>query len=159
VGGALTLIPIDGGYAVSHDGQTRELKSTWRLGEHLFHGSWHGEPVCLQVERMGIRYRVVHWGTQVDMMVMTASAARMLALMPNKPKPDLSKFLLSPMPGMLAEMALHPGQEIKTGEKLAVIEAMKMENILKADHDCTVAEVMAQQGDTLAVDQPIARFA
>jgi len=155
----LTLIPIDGGYAVSHDGQTRELKSTWRLGEHLFHGSWHGEPVCLQVERMGIRYRVVHWGTQVDMMVMTASAARMLALMPNKPKPDLSKFLLSPMPGMLAEMALHPGQEVKTGEKLAVIEAMKMENILKADHDCTVAEVMAQQGDTLAVDQPIARFA
>ena len=155
----LALTPIDGGYAVTHDGQTRELKSSWRLGEHLFHGSWHGEPVCLQVERVGIRYRIVHWGTQVDMMVMTAGAARMLALMPNKPKPDLSKFLLSPMPGLLAEMALHPGQEVKTGEKLAVIEAMKMENILKADHDCTVAEVMAQQGDSLAVDQPIARFA
>ena len=155
----LVLVPIAGGYAVSHDGQIRELKSTWRLGEHLFLGSWHGEAVCLQVERMGIRYRIVHWGTQVDMMVMTASAARMLALMPNKPKPDLSKFLLSPMPGLLTDMALHPGKEVKTGEKLAVIEAMKMENILKADHDCVVAEVMARQGDTLAVDQPIARFA
>jgi propionyl-CoA carboxylase alpha chain len=155
---ALTLLPIDGGYAVSHEGQTHELKSTWRLGEHLFRGSWNSEPVCLQVERMGIRYRIVHWGTQVDMMVMTANAARMLALMPHKPKADLSKFLLSPMPGLLTEMPLLPGQEIKAGEKLAVIEAMKMENILKAEHDCTVAEVMAEQGDSLAVDQPIARF-
>ena len=79
--------------------------------------------------------------------------------MPNKPKADLSKFLLSPMPGLLSEMTLQPGQEVKTGEKLAVIEAMKMENIHKADHDCTVAEVLAAQGDSLAVDQPIVRFA
>jgi propionyl-CoA carboxylase alpha chain len=154
----LCLTPIDGGYAISHDGQTRELKSSWHLGQHLFRGSWHGDPVCLQVERMGIRYRIVHWGTQVDMMVMTASAARMLALMPDKPKPDRSKFLLSPMPGLLTDIPLHPGQVVKAGEKLAVIEAMKMENILKAEHDCTVAEVMALQGDSLAVDQPIVRF-
>jgi propionyl-CoA carboxylase alpha chain len=155
----LRLMPIDGGYAVSHDGQTYELKSSWHLGQHLFRGSWHGEPVCLQVERMGIRYRIVHWGTQVDMLVMTASAARLLALMPDKPKPDLSKFLLSPMPGLLTAIPLLPGQLVKAGDKLAVIEAMKMENILKAEHDCTVAEVLAVQGDSLAVDQPIVRFA
>ncbi len=154
----LTLVTIAGGYAVSHAGRTCELKSAWRLGAHLFRGTWNGEPVCLQVERMGIKYRIAHWGTQVDMMVMTASAAHMLSLMPVKPKPDLSKFLLSPMPGMLTEIPLHPGQEVKAGEKLAIIEAMKMENILKADHDCCVAEVMAKSGDSLAVDQPIVRF-
>jgi propionyl-CoA carboxylase alpha chain len=155
----LTLTPVGGGYTVSHDGQSCELRSTWRLGELLFRGTWNGEPVCLQVERLGLRYRVTHWGTQADMMVMTGRAAELLALMPEKPKPDLSKFLLSPMPGLLTDLALKAGQEIKAGEKLAVIEAMKMENILKADQDCVVAEVLAKKGDSLAVDQPIVRFA
>jgi len=156
---SLTLTPIGGGYTVEHDGQACELRSNWRLGELLFRGTWNGEPVCLQLERLGLKYRVTHWGTQADMMVMTAHAAGLLALMPDKPKPDLSKFLLSPMPGLLTDLALKPGQEIKAGEKLAVIEAMKMENILKADQDCVVAEVMAKKGDSLAVDQPIVRFA
>ncbi len=155
----LTLTPIGGGYAVGHDGQTCELRSTWRLGELLFRGTWNGEPVCLQVERLGLRYRVAHWGTQADMMVMTAEAAHLLSLMPEKAKPDLSKFLLSPMPGLLTDMPLKAGQEVKAGEKLAAIEAMKMENILKADQDCVVAELLAKQGDSLAVDQPIVRFA
>ncbi|CAG0124960.1 partial propionyl-CoA carboxylase alpha chain, partial [Rhodocyclaceae bacterium] len=155
----LALASIEGGYAISHAGQTCELKSDWKLGELLFRGTWNGEPVCLQIERLGLRYRVTHWGTQADMMVMTAHAAHLLALMPEKPKPDLSKFLLSPMPGLLTDMPLKPGQEVKAGEKLAAIEAMKMENILKADQDCVVAEVLAKQGDSLAVDQPIVRFA
>jgi propionyl-CoA carboxylase alpha chain len=78
--------------------------------------------------------------------------------MPAKPPPDLSKFLVSPMPGLLTEVAANVGQEIRAGEKLAVIEAMKMQNILKADNDCVVAEVMARPGDSLTVDQPILRF-
>jgi propionyl-CoA carboxylase alpha chain len=155
----LVLAAIEGGYAVSHAGQACELKSGWKLGELLFRGTWNGTPVCLQIERLGLRYRVTHWGTQADMMVMTAHAAHLLALMPEKPKPDLSKFLLSPMPGLLTDMPLKAGQEVKAGEKLAAIEAMKMENILKADQDCVVAEVLAKQGDSLAVDQPIVRFA
>jgi propionyl-CoA carboxylase alpha chain len=156
---ALTLTPIGGGYTVVHDGQTCELRSNWRLGEPIFRGTWNGEPVCLQIERLGLKYRVTHWGTQADMMVMTGRAAELLALMPEKPKPDLSKFLLSPMPGLLTEIPLAPGQEVKAGDKLAVIEAMKMENVLRADQDCVVAEVLARQGDSLAVDQPIVRFA
>jgi len=156
---ALTLTSIDGGYLVTHGSQSCELRSNWRLGEPIFRGTWDGEPVCLQIERRGLKYRVTHWGTQADMMVMTGRAAELLALMPDKPKPDLSKFLLSPMPGLLSDLALQPGQEIKAGEKLAVIEAMKMENILKAERDCVVAEVLAKKGDSLAVDQPIVRFA
>jgi propionyl-CoA carboxylase alpha chain len=78
--------------------------------------------------------------------------------MPYKPPPDLSKFLVSPMPGLLTQVAVAPGQEVRAGEKLVVIEAMKMENILLAEQDCVVAEVMAKQGESLTVDQTILRF-
>jgi propionyl-CoA carboxylase alpha chain len=91
-------------------------------------------------------------------MVMTGRAAELLALMPHKPPPDLSKYLLSPMPGLLTEVAVKVGQEVRAGENLVVIEAMKMQNILKAECDCVVAEVMAKPGDSLSVDQPIVRF-
>ncbi|MEW5887690.1 MAG: acetyl-CoA carboxylase biotin carboxylase subunit [Pseudomonadota bacterium] len=155
----LHVEPIDGGYAITCQGERHELKSDWKLGEILFRGTWDGEEVCLQIERIGLRYRVSHWGTQAEFMVVNDRAAHLLSLMPEKPKPDLSKFLLSPMPGLLTDVAVKPGQEVKAGEKLAVIEAMKMENILKAESDCVVAEVMAKQGDSLSVDQPILRFA
>ena len=84
---------------------------------------------------MGLRYRVDHWGTQVDAIVMTGRAAELLALMPEKPPPDLSRFLLSPMPGLLSEIAVKPEQEVRAGETLVVIEAMKMQNILKAENE------------------------
>jgi propionyl-CoA carboxylase alpha chain len=91
-------------------------------------------------------------------MVMSARAAELLALMPEKQAPDLSKFLMSPMPGLLREVAVKVGQEVKAGEKLAVIEAMKMENILKADQDCKVKKISAAAGESLTVDQIIIEF-
>ena len=90
--------------------------------------------------------------------VLSPRAAQLLALMPVKAPPDLSQFLLSPMPGLLVEVAVQPGQRVIAGEKLAVIEAMKMENILVAAQDGVVAEVTAKKGDSLAVDQVIIRF-
>ena len=149
---------VDGGCDVTHEGETHALRTDWKLGDILLRGTWNGEPVCVQVERMGLKYRVFHWGTQVDAIVMTGRAAELLALMPDKPPPDLSKFLLSPMPGLLTEVAVKVGQEVRAGENLVVIEAMKMQNILKAENDCVVAEVLAKPGDSLAVDQPIVRF-
>jgi len=91
-------------------------------------------------------------------MVLTARAAELHALMPLKPPADLSKFLISPMPGLLTEVAVASGQEIKAGEKLAVIEAMKMENVLRADDDAKVKALLAKPGDSVAVDQPIIEF-
>jgi propionyl-CoA carboxylase alpha chain len=79
--------------------------------------------------------------------------------MPFKAPPDMSRFLLSPMPGLLADIVVKAGQSVQAGERLAVIEAMKMENILTAVQDGTVAEVMVERGESLAVDQPILRFA
>jgi propionyl-CoA carboxylase alpha chain len=155
----LTIHLVDGGCDVIHDGATHALRTGWRLGELLMRGTWDGEDVCLQVERIGLRYRILHWGSQVDALVMTGRAAELLALMPVKPPPDLSGFLLSPMPGLLTDVPVDVGQEVRAGEALAVIEAMKMRNVLKADDDRVVAEVLARPGDSLAVDQPILRFA
>ncbi len=154
----LDLKLVDGGCDVTYEGETYPLRTNWKLGELLLRGTWNGEKVCVQVERMGLKYRVYHWGTQADAIVMTGRAAELLALMPDKPPPDLSKFLLSPMPGLLTEVAVKVGQEVRAGENLVVIEAMKMQNILRAESDCVVADVMAKTGDSLAVDQPIVRF-
>jgi propionyl-CoA carboxylase alpha chain len=154
----LRLTPVEGGCTIEFEGESYALRSDWKLGDLIMRGTWNGEHVCVQLQRIGWRYRVIHWGTQADVEVLTARAAHFLSLMPDKPKPDLSRFLLSPMPGLLTELAVRAGQEVKAGEKLAVIEAMKMENVLRAESDCVVKEVRAAQGDSLAVDQPILEF-
>jgi propionyl-CoA carboxylase alpha chain len=155
---ALSLTLVEGGCDLTHEGKLYALRTDWKLGDILMRGTWNGETICLQLERMGLKYRVVHRGAQVDAVVMTARAAELLALMPDKPPPDLSKFLLSPMPGLLAEVTVKPGQEVRPGENLIVIEAMKMQNVLKAENDCVVAELLAKPGDSLSVDQPVVRF-
>jgi len=155
---AVTARPIPGGYHVEYKGEQYEILSDWKLGESLFNGTCNGEEFTLQVERHKTKYSLFHWGTRADFMVMSARAAELLALMPEKPAPDLSKFLLSPMPGLLREVAVKVGQEVKAGEKLAVIEAMKMENILKAEQDCKVKKISAAVGESLSVDQVIIDF-
>jgi len=92
-------------------------------------------------------------------MVLTGRAAQLDAHMPEKQAPDMSRFLLSPMPGLLVSLAVHPEEEVKAGQTLAVVEAMKMENILKAERDGKVAKLHAKPGDSLAVDQVILEFA
>jgi propionyl-CoA carboxylase alpha chain len=89
---------------------------------------------------------------------MTPQASRLAKQMPEKTPPDLSRFLLSPMPGLLVRLNINKGDEIKAGEELAVVEAMKMENSLRASEDIIIAKIFAKQGDTLAVDQPILEF-
>ena len=154
----VVALPIPGGYHIEYKGENYEILSDWKLGESLFNGTCNGEPFTLQVERHKTRYSLFHWGTRADFMVMSARAAELLALMPEKVAPDLSKFLLSPMPGLLREVAVTVGQEVKAGEKLAVIEAMKMENILKAEQDCKVKKISAAAGESLMVDQVIIEF-
>jgi propionyl-CoA carboxylase alpha chain len=101
---------------------------------------------------------VSYQGTRIEALVLQPRAAELLALMPHKAPPDTSKQLLSPMPGLLADVAVQVGQSVQAGERLAVIEAMKMENILVAQQDGVVKAVLAKKGDSLAVDQPILAF-
>ena len=149
---------VDGGMVMRSEGKAYCILSDWRFGDLVFRGTVNGEPVCLQLERRGLRYRISHFGLQVEPMVMTVRAAYLLSLMPEKLPPDLSKFLLSPMPGLLREIAVAEGQEVKAGEKLAVIEAMKMENVLKADNDGKVKKIVATPGASLSVDEVIIEF-
>jgi len=139
------------------------IQSESKLGEVLMMGTCNGKAFTAQVERGGekrpLAIRVAHNGTAIQTLVLLPRAAELLKLMPHKAPPDLSKFLLSPMPGLLADISVQPGQKVLAGEKLAVIEAMKMENILTAAQDGTVKEVLAKKGESLAVDQPIVSFA
>jgi propionyl-CoA carboxylase alpha chain len=121
-------------------------------------GTLNGTDICIQIERRDMIYRLFHWGSQADVMVLSPQVADLQALMPIKAPPDLSKFLLSPMPGLLTKVAVVVGQDVKAGEELAVIEAMKMENVLRAEQDAVVAKVLAAPGDSLAVDQAIIEF-
>jgi propionyl-CoA carboxylase alpha chain len=122
------------------------------------HGTVNGAPFSAQIERLTLAYRVTHHGAQVEVRVLSPRAAELYALMPFKAPPDLSKYLLSPMPGLLVDVAVQPGQAVRAGERLAVIEAMKMENILLAVRDGVVAKVLANKGESLAVDQVIMEF-
>ena len=115
--------------------------------------------VTVQVDHRGAGYRLCHAGAQIDVKVLTVREAELNLLMPFKPPPDLSRFLLSPMPGLLVSLAVKESQEVKAGETLAIVEAMKMENVLKAERDGTVKKIHHVAGDSLAVDQVILEFA
>jgi len=131
----------------------------WAYGHIRATGTCNGLPFTAQVEREAMWYRVAHNGRRIEAQVMSARAAELLRVMPFKAPADMSKYLLSPMPGLLVDIAVKPGQVVQAGERLAVIEAMKMENILTAVREGTVRELLANKGESLAVDQPILSFA
>jgi propionyl-CoA carboxylase alpha chain len=139
------------------------IQSNTKLGEILVNGTCNGKPFTAQIERGGskspLAIRITHNGLQIETLAMLPRAAELLKLMPHKAPPDLSKFVLSPMPGLLVDVAVRPGQKVVAGEKLAVIEAMKMENILIATQDGEIKDVLAKRGESLTVDQPIIAFA
>jgi propionyl-CoA carboxylase alpha chain len=136
-----------------------EIDDSWRFGGIRAQGRCNGQPFTAQIERHGLWLRVEHQGSRVEVMVMIPRHAELLRLMPFKAPADMSKFLLSPMPGLLVELAVQPGQAVQAGERLAVIEAMKMENVLLATQDGVVKELLAAKGESLTVDQPIIAFA
>jgi propionyl-CoA carboxylase alpha chain len=154
--------PQAGTVDVSVGGKTFAIQSHTKLGAVLMSGSVNGQPFSAQVEhgsaKRPLALKVAHNGTVIDTLVLLPRAADLMKLMPYKAPPDLSKFLLSPMPGLLADVPVRVGQKVLAGEKLAVIEAMKMENILVATQDCVVKEIRAHKGESLAVDQAIIAF-
>ncbi len=139
-----------------------EIHSNSRLNDVAIQGSINGQPFTAQVERgtakEPLAYRVLHNGTQIDALVLSPRAAELYKLMPHKSPPDMSKYVLSPMPGLLVEVAVSVGQKVQAGERVAVIEAMKMENVLFASADGVVGKVLAAKGESLTVDQQIIEF-
>ncbi len=152
------VFPTENGYRVYYENSEYKVVTDWGMGRPLFKGTINGEYACYQVERIGIWYQLYHHGTEINAVVMTPRAAELHAKMPEKVAPDLSKFLLSPMPGLLVKLSVEEGQEVKAGEELAVIEAMKMENVLKAEQDAVVHHIPTKVGASLTVDQVIIEF-
>ena len=135
------------------------MQSDWRPGEPVWRGTVDGEPVIAQVRREGHALRVARRGASVVARLMTPRAAELALLMPEKQEADSSKHLRCPMPGLVVSIAVSEGQKVSAGEALAVVEAMKMENVLRAERSATVVSIFAKPGDSLAVDAIIMEFA
>lgn len=131
----------------------------WRSGDILFFGHVGSAQIIAQVDTEGIGWRVAHGGLICSIRVLPPHVVRLSAMMPVKEPPDTSKFLLSPMPGLLVTVAVSVGQKVKANEELAVVEAMKMENVLRADQDGEIKIVHCNPGDSLTVNQKIIEFA
>ncbi|MCB4769176.1 acetyl/propionyl/methylcrotonyl-CoA carboxylase subunit alpha [Ancylobacter sp. Lp-2] len=138
---------------------TYELRSGWKQGEPVWHGTFDDERISVQVRPRLNGVALGHRGVAVAAVVYTEREAELAALMPEKQDAGSGKQLLCPMPGLVVSIAVAEGQEVKAGEALAIVEAMKMENVLRAERDATVKKVLAKAGDSLAVDAVILEFA
>ena len=138
------------------------IESHSRLNDIAIEGTVNGQAFVAQVERGSLKNPLVlqiqHHGLRIEALVISPRMADLYRLMPYKPPADMSRFVLSPMPGLLVEVAVTQGQKVQAGERVAVIEAMKMENVLFAAQDGVVKSVQATKGDSLSVDQVIVEF-
>ncbi len=152
------VIVVADTYEVRHGDAVYQVKSDWRIGDPIVRADINGTPVLVQLDFAGAGYKLYHRGTELSALVLTPRAAALSRHMIEKAPPDLGKYLLSPMPGLLIKLSAEVGDEIKAGEEVAVVEAMKMQNSLRAVDDVIVANVLAHEGDSLEVDQPIIEF-
>ncbi|MFN3483256.1 MAG: biotin/lipoyl-containing protein, partial [Rhabdaerophilum calidifontis] len=135
------------------------LASDWKPGDPLWRGTIAGEAFAFQVTPIPNGVRLAQGGAAAEIRVYTRREAELAALMPEKTRADTSKALLCPMPGLVKSIAVSEGQEVKAGETLAIVEAMKMENVLRAERDVTIRALKSKPGDSLAVDAVIMEFA
>jgi propionyl-CoA carboxylase alpha chain len=155
---AASVTRVDDGYDVTLDGTAVKVRGHCGPTVTLFDGTVDGRATAIQIERDGSGYRVGHGGAERRLQVIPKRVSALLDLMPIKQAPDMSKYLLSPMPGLLVSVAVAEGEAIKAGQELAIVEAMKMENVMRAERDGVVSKVHAAAGSSLAVDQPIIEF-
>jgi propionyl-CoA carboxylase alpha chain len=158
VTGGRIAIPLEIDLAIDGTKPVR-IASDWRPGDIVWHGTVGGRRVTAQIHSVLNGIRIAWRGLSVTARAMLPRAAELDRLMPVKVPPDTSRLLLCPMPGLVVSVAVTEGQEIKAGETLAIVEAMKMENVLRAERDLTVNKINVKQGDSLAVDAVIMEFA
>jgi propionyl-CoA carboxylase alpha chain len=147
------------GVTVVIDGTTYPVASGWRPGQPVWSGTVDGEMIAVQVRPLLNGFLLAHAGAVAEARVYTKREAELAALMPEKLEADSGKKLLCPMPGLVKSILVKAGQEVKLGEPLCMVEAMKMENVLRAERDGTISKIHAREGDSLAVDAVIMEFA
>jgi len=146
-------------FAGQGKGGLHHLASDWKPGDPIWNGTIDGKPVAVQVRTIPNGFALSYRGVETKAYVYTEREAAYARLMPVKKAADTGKQVLCPMPGLVVSIAVKEGQEVKAGETVAVVEAMKMENVLRAEIDGTVKKINAKQGDSLAVDTVILEFA
>ena len=149
---------LGGRVIISHGDHEHEVETDWRPGDPLFSGKVDGQDVAVRVERRLAGWRLTTRGAAHEVRALTPRAAELAAHMIEKIPPDLSRFLLCPMPGLLVTLTVCQGDKVEAGQPLATVEAMKMENILRAEKSGTVKAVRATAGESLAVDAVILEF-
>ncbi len=145
--------------AVTIDGRKLRVRHDWRPGLALARITIDERSITLQVDRCPEGYRLSLGGSEVHVLVRTRKAAELAARIPAKTPPDTSKFLLSPMPGLIISIPVRAGEPVKAGQELLVLEAMKMENVLRAERDGVVETIAVEPGATVAADQVLIAFA
>jgi propionyl-CoA carboxylase alpha chain len=150
--------PAQAGHENADGAREVRVTTEWRVGETLFVARVDGVEVAVAVDRRAVGYRLTTGGRAAIVRVLTPRAAELAGHMLVKVPPDLSRFVLSPMPGLLVSLLVAAGDRVEAGQAVATIEAMKMENILRAEKSATVKEIRAKVGDSLAVDAVIVEF-
>ncbi len=148
----------DGSNVTFADGTTMRVSGDWTPGDQLAKMTVDGAPLILKVGKISGGFRIRTRGADIKVHVRTERQAELVRLMPEKVAPDTSKLLLCPMPGLVVKLNVEEGEVVEEGQALCTIEAMKMENILKAEKKGTVSKINAIAGDSLAVDEIIMEF-
>ncbi len=144
-------VDLDAGHAL-------EIVTDWTPGDTLAHVTIDGEAIAVKVDSLTEGFRLRWRGADLKFTVRTPRIATLSALMPQKAPPDTSKMLLCPMPGLVVSIAVAEGQEVQDGQILCTVEAMKMENVLRAERQGVVSKINARPGDSMAVDEVIMEF-
>ena len=154
----VVLEEVAHGFEISHEDTVYRLTTDWSIGQAVIEAEINGHPITMQLDRAEGGYQLHHRGAVINCLVLSPQGAELTRHMIEREPPDLSKFLLSPMPGLLVRLSVSEGDEVKTGEELAAVEAMKMENSLRATDNVKIAKILVAEGDSLEVDQPILEF-
>ncbi|MEQ9014774.1 MAG: acetyl/propionyl/methylcrotonyl-CoA carboxylase subunit alpha [Marinovum algicola] len=155
----VTIAPYSGGADVSfEDGGSLRVEGDWTPGRTLAEMTVDGKPLVLKVDKITHGFRIRSRGADMKVHVRSRRQAELAALMPEKLPPDTSKMLLCPMPGLIVKVDVEVGQDVQEGQALCTVEAMKMENILRAERSGVVSKINAGAGDSLAVDDVIMEF-
>ncbi len=152
------VVEVAHGFEVQYADAVYRITTDWTIGDPVLEAEVNGVAVSMQLDRRGAGYQLYHRGAAIKAMVLSPSSAELVGHMIEREPPDLGKFLLSPMPGLLIRLSVAEGDEVKAGEELAAVEAMKMENSLRATENVVVARILVAEGDSLEVDQAILEF-
>jgi propionyl-CoA carboxylase alpha chain len=158
---AVRVFASPAGLSIEHaDGRMLELQTVdWAPGRPLFHAVLDGEAFTATVKRAPDGFVVRHRAAEARVRVLSPAVAELYARLPERAPADTSRLILSPMPGLMVAVEVKPGQEVKSGETLAIIEAMKMQNIIKAERDGVVKSVNVKPGDSVAADEVLVELA